>query len=568
MSNIPEQCDVLIIGGGPGGAYSACCLAREGIDTVLLEADVFPRYHIGESMLPSMRHFLRFIDLDSTFDNYGFKIKKGGMFKMNSKPRVFAGGPQGYTWNIVRSEADELMFKHAAQSGAKTFDGVRVGDLEFRPWDKNDSVEQKLAEFPEPNPGRPTSARWSRKDGTSGVISFNYLVDASGRAGLVSTKHYKNRRYNHGLKNIASWGYWKNMETYDLGGIHEDQPYFEALADASGWAWTIPLHGDVVSVGVVRNQAIATEEKKKMSSPSSKDIYLQNLKLVPGIKGLMKKAELVSEVKSASDWSYSASSYASPFVRVVGDAGCFIDPFFSSGVHLAMASGLSAAATICASRKGDSSENTAADWHSKKVAEGYTRFLLVVLSALKQIKDQDDPVLTDWDEETFDRAFSFFRPIIQGTVDVKARLTESEISNTINFCCRAFIPVPLEEKEAVLRKMEDLGLNNKDLDPKVKATLESSMSPQELHIMNTVRAREMLRSEDTINIDAFSFDTIGGLTVNLQHGRLGLVKPSGQKAEKIDVLGLFHGEHRDGESMDVSDNQDNSDAKVAVSMQA
>ncbi|OOQ91177.1 radH flavin-dependent halogenase [Penicillium brasilianum] len=518
MSNIPEQCDVLIIGGGPGGAYSACCLAREGIDTVLLEADVFPRYHIGESMLPSMRHFLRFIDLDSTFDNYGFKIKKGGMFKMNSKPRVFtdfvaAGGPQGYTWNIVRSEADELMFKHAAQSGAKTFDG-------------------KLAEFPEPNPGRPTSARWSHKDGTSGVISFNYLVDASGRAGL----------------NIASWGYWKKMEPYDLGGIHEDQPYFEALADASGWAWTIPLHGDVISVGVVRNQAIATEEKKKMSSPSSKDFYLQNLNLVPGIKGLMKKAELVSEVKSASDWSYSASSYASPFVRVVGDAGCFIDPFFSSGVHLAMASGLSAAATICASKKGDSSENTAADWHSKK--------------------DQDDPVLTDWDEETFDRAFSLFRPIIQGTVDVKARLTESEISDTINFCCRAFIPVPLEEKEAVLRKMEDLGLNNEDLDPKVKATLESSMSPQELHIMNTVRAREMLRSEDTINIDAFSFDAIGGLTVNLQHGRLGLVKPSGQKAEKIDVLGLFHGEHRDGESMDVSDNQDNSDAKVAVSMQA
>lgn len=321
-----------------------------------------------------------------------------------------AGGPQGYTWNIVRSEADVLMFKHAAQSGAKTFDGVRVGDLEFQPWDKNDPLEQELAEFPDPNPGRPVSVRWSRKDGTTGVIKFNYLVDASGRVGLVSTKHYKNRRYNQGLKNIASWGYWKNMEPYDLGGTHEDQPFFEALGDASGWVWTIPLHGDVVSVGVVRNQAIATEEKKKMGSPSSKDFYLENLKLVPGVKSLMTKAELVSEVKSASDWSYSASSYASPFVRVVGDAGCFIDPFFSSGVHLAMASGLSAAATISAAKRGDCTENTAADWHSKKVAEGYTRFLLVVLSALKQIKDQDSPVLTDWDEQTFDRAFSFFRP--------------------------------------------------------------------------------------------------------------------------------------------------------------
>jgi flavin-dependent dehydrogenase len=128
------------------------------------------------------------------------------------------------------------------------------------------------------------------------------------------------------------------------------------------------------------------------------------------VEKLLVGAELVSDIKSASDWSYSASSYASPNVRLVGDAGCFIDPFFSSGVHLALASGLSAATTICAVKRGDCEENTAADWHSKKVAEGYTRFLLVVLSALKQIKDQEESVLTDWDEATFDRAFSFFRP--------------------------------------------------------------------------------------------------------------------------------------------------------------
>lgn len=272
-------------------------------------------------------------------------------------------------------------------------------------------MEKKLAEFPDPNPGRPVSARWSRKDGTSGIIKFNYLVDASGRAGIVSTKHYKDRRYNQGLKNIATWGYWKNMIPYGKGTQYEDQPFFENLADASGWVWTIPLHGDVVSVGVVRNQAVHMEEKKKMENPSTKEFYLENLKtLVHGIKELMVDAELVSEIKSASDWSYSASSYASPNVRVVGDAGCFIDPFFSSGVHLAFASGLSAAATICAVKQGDCDETMAADWHSKKVAEGYTRFLLVVLSALKQIKDSDDPVLTDWDEATFERAFAFFRP--------------------------------------------------------------------------------------------------------------------------------------------------------------
>ena len=243
-----------------------------------------------------------------------------------------------------------------------------------------------------------------------GVIKFNSLVDASGRVGLVSNKHYKNRRYNQGLKNVASWGYWKNTEPYGVGKHYEGQPYFEALSDASGWVWTIPLHTGLVSIGVVRSQEAATQAKREMGSPPTKDFYLSQLKLVPGIEKLLAQAELVSDIKSASDWSYSASSYASPGVRLVGDAGCFIDPFFSTGVHLAMSSGLSAAATICAVKRGDCDENTAADWHNKKVAEQYTRFLLVVLSTLKQIKDQDRAVLTDWDESTFDRAFSFFRP--------------------------------------------------------------------------------------------------------------------------------------------------------------
>jgi hypothetical protein len=109
-------------------------------------------------------------------------------------------------------------------------------------------------------------------------------------------------------------------------------------------------------------------------------------------------------------FSYSASTYASPYLRIAGDAGCFIDPFFSSGVHLALASGLSAAVTICAAKRGDCNENTAVKWHSNKVADGYTRFLLIVLSVLKQIRDKDEPVLTDFNESGFDRAFAFFRP--------------------------------------------------------------------------------------------------------------------------------------------------------------
>lgn len=137
---------------------------------------------------------------------------------------------------------------------------------------------------------------------------------------------------------------------------------------------------------------------------------MQSLELLPGIKGLLSKGELISEIKSGSDWSYSASSYALPYARIVGDAGSFIDPFFSSGVHLALNGGLSAAVTIAASIRGDCDEEAAASWHSKRITESYTRFLLVILSATKQIQHQNAPIIHDFDEETFERAFELYLP--------------------------------------------------------------------------------------------------------------------------------------------------------------
>lgn len=157
------------------------------------------------------------------------------------------------------------------------------------------------------------------------------------------------------------------------------------------------------------NLAVSTSKKREQGI-GSKELYLNEIRQTPGIQALLEKATFVSDIRSASDWSYSAPAYASPYVRIAGDAACFIDPFFSSGVHLALAASLSAAVTISASIKEHCSEMDAAVWHSKKVAEGYTRFLLVVSSALKQIKAQDEPVLSDFDEKTFERAFSHFRP--------------------------------------------------------------------------------------------------------------------------------------------------------------
>ena len=115
------------------------------------------------------------------------------------------------------------MFRHAGKSGAKIFDGVKVNSIDFIPSDGNTS-SSGVSDL-----GRPVSGTWSQKNGSSGEIKFEYLVDASGRAGLVSTKYLKNRRYNQGLKNVASWGYWKGAGQYGVGTVREGQPYFEAL---------------------------------------------------------------------------------------------------------------------------------------------------------------------------------------------------------------------------------------------------------------------------------------------------------------------------------------------------
>ncbi|CAO1598394.1 hypothetical protein XANCAGTX0491_002162 [Xanthoria calcicola] len=335
----------------------------------------------------------------------------GAAFKLHPEQKegftdfLAAGGPDNYAWNVVRSEADELMFLHARKSGASVYDNTKVTDIEFIPWGNEDDSK-------DPGHKRPVSANYTRNPGARrGTIRFEYLVDASGRAGLLSNKYQKTRKFNRGLNNVAHWAYWKGTKKYAPGTARANSPYFEAMHDGSGWAWFIPLHNGTTSVGVVMHQDFITSKKKQSSS--TEDFYTSSLHLTPNLCKLVANgdgAELVSEIKSASDYSYSASSYASPYVRIVGDAGCFIDPFFSSGVHLALVGALSAATTICAAIKKDCSEPVAAKWHSTKVADSYTRFLLVVLSAYKQIRSQNKAILSDLGENNLDHAFARFRP--------------------------------------------------------------------------------------------------------------------------------------------------------------
>ncbi|KAI0139643.1 FAD/NAD(P)-binding domain-containing protein [Xylariaceae sp. FL1272] len=525
--SLPSQTSVLVVGAGPAGSYAACVLAREGVDVVLVDADKFPRYHVGESMLAAIRFYLRLIDAEEKFDKHGFEKKFGATFKITDKREAYtdfshALGPGGHSWNVVRSEADDLLFRHAASSGAKTFDGVKVDAINFEPYQHDGFGAVNGASDKGPthlaNPGRPVSADWSRKDGTRGTIKFDYLVDASGRNGIMATKYLKNRRFNEGLKNLANWTYWKGAKRFNPGKQNENSPFFETLDDASGWVWAIPLHDGTLSVGIVARQDLFLAKKKELGL-SGQEFYREYLKLAPQITDMLSEAEIVTEMKQASDWSYSASAYAGPHFRIVGDAAAFVDPYFSSGVHLAVSNGLAAAVSIQGSRRAQTDEYAAAKWHGTKVAENYTRLLLIVMAVQRQLRLRHEELITTNAEDGFDAAFKAIQPVIQGVAD--SHDNDAQVQNraveSVSFAMKSFDVSPEREKamvEKVLRAAEA-----------APETLQK-MTPEEDEILKRMTHRVLHRNstqKKSSGLAEFSV-AIDGLSANLEVGNVGLIK--------------------------------------------
>ncbi|CAL1707408.1 unnamed protein product [Somion occarium] len=462
----PPHAQILVIGGGPAGSYAAAILAREGFDVVLLESAKFPRYHTGESLLPSVKPFLKFVGAEDKVKNYGFTKKPGGAAKLNHHKRegytdFVALDPESGSWHVIRSEFDDLLLKHAEECGAKVFQETQVTELQFNPNSKYSDSE----------PQRPVAAVWSKKapsdndglavnDIITGEIKFDYLIDASGRRGLMSTRYLHNRKFNQSLKNVAHWGYWTIVNKYMPGTTREGAIWIEALTDESGWVWYIPLHDGSTSVGIVMDES-RSSEKRRASKQGLQDFYLSQLHhLAPGTmeligaRGKLRNADNSNAVRSASDYSYSAPTYSGDHFRIAGDAGAFIDPFFSSGVHLAFTGGLSAAVTIAASIRGHAPETDACQWHDAKFSTSYTRFLLVVLGVYKQIRNQEAPVLSDVGEDNFDKAFESIRPVIQGTADVGKVVTEDELQKTMDFVLQIFGPVTPDMQKSVSSRID------------------------------------------------------------------------------------------------------------------
>jgi len=336
------------------------------------------------------------------------------------------------------------------------------------------------------------------------------------------------------------WGYWKGCQRYSPGTTRENAIWVEALQDETGWAWFIPLHDGTVSVGVVQDQEGSGAKKRAMRERTGDSSltahYLDELKLSPGVlKYIGDDAKLVDvgkdggpAVKQAADYSYSASAYAGPNWRLIGDASAFIDPFFSSGVHLAFTGGLAAAATIASSIRGDATEAECAKWHDTKIGTAYTRFLLVVLGAYKQMRSQQMDVLSDVNEDNFDRAFDLIRPVIQGTADVGKKLTEDEVQQTMDFVKNVFAPTDPEMHAAVQARVDPKFFKDgADGEILLEADLNRLIDPADedaKHVLAEVNARKPIHVMYDSQKD-FGSEPINGWTVKIERGKLGMVIP-------------------------------------------
>lgn len=396
---------VLVIGGGPAGSTAATLLAHEGFDVTLVERDVFPRYHIGESLLPSCLEVLDMTGAREKIEAYGFQRKGGGYFSWGTDSWVLDFAPlrYPYSFQVVRSEFDQLMLEHAKSQGVRVFEGTEIRSLSF-------------------DGDRPRSATWSQVVGGSdtGEISFDYLVDASGRAGVIAMHYLKNRRYHNAFQNVAIWGYWTG--TGRMSFAPEGAIANGAVPD--GWLWGIPLHNGTMSVGLVLHKT--TFKEKRQQFDSLEQIYLEAIDSCPLIADLVKPGKLVTNMRTEQDYSYIAGSVTGPGYFLVGDAACFIDPLLSTGVHLATHSAMLGAASIASALRGEVTEQQARGFFERSYRQTYLRLMAIVSGMYQQYDGKETyfwqaQQLTHHDYDDSGAMMEAWLYVVSGMEDVKDR---------------------------------------------------------------------------------------------------------------------------------------------------
>ncbi|MDB6172689.1 MAG: monooxygenase FAD-binding protein [Chthoniobacteraceae bacterium] len=318
--------DVAIIGGGPSGSTAATFLVRQGHKVIVLEREQFPRFHIGESLLPhSMDAFERLgvvEKLDARFlPKYGAEITTS--CGTNSAKIFFKDGlcaKHDRAYQVTRSEFDKVLLDHAAENGAAVLEKTSVESLDFGP----DEVGINI-----------------KTEGETRKVRARYLLDCSGRGSVVG-QYFKLKQNYANLKKFSVFAHYENVGRDE--GITGS--FIRLIRGRDRWFWMIPLTPTKMSIGIVLD-IVDFKAMKKAPEQMLDDAIREQ----PQIWSRMTNATRVTEVHSASDYSYRNTSLLGDRWLLAGDAAGFIDPIFSTGVFLGIRSGEQAAHALHAALK-------------------------------------------------------------------------------------------------------------------------------------------------------------------------------------------------------------------------
>jgi flavin-dependent dehydrogenase len=318
--------DVIVVGGGPAGSTVSTLIAQHGYRVTLFERERFPRFHIGESLIPETYWVFQRLKMLDKMRASPF-VKKYSVQFINAAGKLSApfyfhdNKPHecSQTWQVIRSEFDTLMLQNAREQGVEIHQPARVLEVLF---DDNRAV----------------GVRVQKEDGSQQQIRAKVVVDASGQSTMLQNR-FKLRLWDPILNKGAIWTYWQGA--YRATGRDEGATLVIQTANKKGWWWYIPQHDDTVSLGVV-----APFEYLFNGRGSHEQVYNEEVEACSAVQQRLTNARRATGYFATKDYSYRSKTVAGDGWVLVGDAFGFLDPLYSSGVLLALKSGELAADAI------------------------------------------------------------------------------------------------------------------------------------------------------------------------------------------------------------------------------